>query len=390
MRGRHRHLRLLTGILCGALLIPVCQADEESAKSQYSNLENGDIISVSLDQLLPTQAVLDYDAIFANLQRYANDPANMFNDLCRLNGAQKVKSWTEDSMPTNPDSYTCTAKNGSDADALATVVVGPENGVLYLTSRLTALSTFWDMPNGGTSVPITVKVSHNLIESGDDFWAEMNHDNAVWLYDFKGKKVSPDDLPEYIGMKQLKHDKYLTLVNLLNGISYTAPKPDGKDNTSATVPFLHLQWALELRKQMKISEYDLNDPEEFATALTEAATIMVDLPDDQEIGKSKRTALMMGQFDQVDSKALEALLTNEKSPFGLSVAYRLAQKVKSTPKVVLEEEKAKKEKANKANSEEKSDSGSGKEPNSTDKQSSADKQSATDKQSANEKETPEK
>ncbi|AJR08873.1 chromosome partitioning protein ParB [Photobacterium gaetbulicola] len=335
------HHRLCSLIIGAFFCTPfLCYAE----KVNYSELENGDTITVTLDQLLPTQAVLDYDQIFANLQRYKADLKNMYRDLCRVNGAKGVKKWDENSLPTDPETYQCSGKVGQNADALTTVVVGPEEGVLYLTEGLTLLSTFWDMPNGGTSVPITLKVSHNLLGSGDDFWAEMSNDNEVWLVNEKGKKIKPDNLPEYIGMKQLKHDKYLSLVNFLNGISYIPPEPNGKDNNTASIPYLALNWALEVRQHMKISDYDLNDPEEYATALTEAATIMVDLPDDEVIGKSKRTASEMGQLDQVDSKALEKLVTDETSPFGLALAYRLAKKEKSTPKVVLEEQEAQKEK----------------------------------------------
>ncbi|MGR5140453.1 ParB/Srx family N-terminal domain-containing protein [Photobacterium sp. DNB23_23_1] len=313
-------------------------------KVNYSELENGDTITVTLDQLLPTQAVLDYDQIYANLQRYKADLKNMYNDLCRLNGAKAVQKWDENSMPTDPETYQCSGKTAQDKDALSAVVVGPDEGILYLTEGLTMLSTFWGMPNGGTSVPITVKVNHNLLGSGEDFWAEMNNDNEVWLVNEKGEKIKTKDLPEYIGMKQLKHDKYLSLVHFLNGISYTPPKPNGKDNKTATIPFLALNWALEIRQHMEISDYDLNDPEEYATALTEAATIMIDLPDDEVIGKSNRTASDMGQFDQVDSKALEELVTDENSSFGLAMAYRIAKKEKSTPKAILEEQEAQKEK----------------------------------------------
>ncbi|PSW21566.1 chromosome partitioning protein ParB [Photobacterium sanctipauli] len=325
------------------------EASEESVENQdeqseYQALENGDIITITLDQLLPTQAVLDHDAENANLQRYKNDLKFMYDDLCRLNGGKGIKSWDENSVPTDPNSYTCKGKLGSDSEALSTIVVGPEDGVLYLTTNHTILSTFWDMPNGGTSVPITVKVNHNLISSGDDFWAEMINDKEVWLVNQKGKKVKPDDLPEYIGRKQLKHDKYLSLAHFLTGISYQPPKPDGKDNKQATIPYLALNWALALRGKMKISKYDLNDPEEYATAITEAATIMVDIPDDEIIGKSKLTAKEMGQMDAVDSKALEALLTGENTNFTLATTYRVNKKEKSTPKAVLEEQKAQKEK----------------------------------------------
>ncbi|MGF1682914.1 ParB/Srx family N-terminal domain-containing protein [Photobacterium minamisatsumaniensis] len=332
---------LLSSSLC--LLSSFVISSSFAEKVSYSELDNGDIVTVTLDQLLPTQAILDHDAENANLQNYKIELKNMFDDLCHLNGAKGIKHWDDASSPTQPESYTCTNKHGTDTDALSTVVVAPEDGILYLTTNQTILSTFWDMPNGGISVPITVKVSHNLISSGDDFWPEMINDNEVWLVNEKGKKIKPDDLPEYIGRKQLKHDKYLSLANFLLGISYLEPQPDGKENTELSVPYLALNWALLLRKKMKVSEYDLNDPDEYATAITEAATIIVDTPDDEIVGKSKRTAAEMGKLSTVDSKALETLLTDETSSFGLAIAYRLNKKEKSTPKAILDEEKAKKE-----------------------------------------------
>lgn len=96
---------------------------------------------------------------------------------------------------------------------------------------------------------------------------------------------------------------------------------------------------------MKISDYDLNVLDEYAAALAEAATVMVDLPDDTLIGKSNRTAKEMGgKLNLVDSKALAALINDKKSDFNHALAYRLAEKEKSTPKRLLEEEAAAKEK----------------------------------------------
>lgn len=315
-----------------------------AAKTTYADLKSGDVITVTLDQLLPTQAVLSYDREYANLARYSENLKQMYNDLCIANGGKGVKKWSEDSKPTDPESYQCRNKPGTHTDALNTVVVGPEEGMLFLTQGHHIFSTFWDMPNGGTSVPVTVKVTHNLIGSAEDFWAEMNNDREVWLRNSKGQKIKADDLPEYIGQKQLKHDRYLSLIFLLEGISYSHPKTKDKK----TIPFFELNWALALRKHMKISEYDLNVPDEYATALTEAATIMVDLSDDEVIGKSEKTAKEMGKFKTVDSKALEKLITNKKSDFNYAMAYRMAKKEKSTPKRLLEQEAAEKEKKKKS------------------------------------------
>lgn len=317
-------------------------------KITYDELSNGDVITVTLDQLLPTQAVLSFDWEFAKLSRYTENRKSMYNDLCIANGAKGVKKWTDESQPTDPSSYTCTDKPGTHIEALNTVIVGPEKGTLYLTKGHHTLSTFWDMPNGGTSVPVMVRVTHNLLGSDDDFWPEMNNDHEVWLNNAKGEKIKPGDLPEYIGRKQLKHDKYLSLVYFLKDISYSYPmKKKGKGNTqkASPPPFFELNWALEIRKHMKVSDYNFNEPDEYAAALAEAATVMVDLADDEIIGKSKLTAKEMGKFNQVDSKALASLINNKASDFNYAITYRLEMKEKSTPKRLLEEEAAAKEKA---------------------------------------------
>ncbi|UXI02628.1 ParB/Srx family N-terminal domain-containing protein [Photobacterium sp. TY1-4] len=336
MPGLRDFFRFYPLIITTTLVLLPAHADEE--ESPYAKLQSGDVVTVALDQLLPTQAVLSYDWQYARLNRYQNEPKLVYDDLCRANGAKGVKDWSKKSKPTQPDSYTCAGKAGQSEDALNTVVVGPEDGLLYLTKGHHLLSTFWDMPNGGTSVPVTIKVTHNLIESGDDFWAEMNQDHELWLYNAKGKKIGADDLPEYLGRKQLKHDKYLSLVLFLNGISYKKPED--------AIPFFEYHWAQEIRKHMKISEYDLNVPDEYAAALAEAATVMVDLDEDANVAKSGQTAKAMGKLSQTDSKALAALIDDENSDFNQAMAYRRALKEKSTPKRLLEKEQAEtKEKA---------------------------------------------
>ncbi|MDX1301702.1 ParB/Srx family N-terminal domain-containing protein [Photobacterium sp.] len=325
----------LTIILPSVFISPSAMAE----KITYAELKPGDVITVSLDQLLPTQSVLAYDNEYSNLGRYAENLKFMYDDLCRLNGAKGIEKWTEDSLPTDIASYQCIDKPGEHIDDLSTVVVGPEKGVLYLTNNHHILSTFWDMPNGGTSVPVTLKVEYNLLASGDDFWPEMLHDKAVWLYDSKGEKIKPKSLPGYLGTKQLKHDPFLSLVYFLKGISYETPKKTKKNKLNNEPSFLELYWSQILRQKMNISEYDLNVPEQYAIALTEAATIMVDLDSDTIIGKSNKTAKEMGQLSQVNARALDALLTDSKSKWHYAMAYRLEKKEKSTPKSLLDDKK---------------------------------------------------
>ncbi|OAN17753.1 chromosome partitioning protein ParB [Photobacterium jeanii] len=314
-------------------------------KPNYSELQQGDTITVTLDQILPTQAVMSYDLEYALLQSYKSNEKAMFNKLCKLNGGGSVKDWGEKSNPTDLESFTCAKKLGSQTQDLAKVVVGPKEGLLFLTTQHHTLSSFWDMPNGGTNVPVMLKVSHNLLDSGDDFWAEMSHDNTVWLFGAKGKKISPSDLPEFIGSKQLKEDKFLALAFFLQGISYDLPQKQTNPNTNepyAVVPYLAYQWSLALREKMNVENYNFNDRDDYATALTEAATVMTDLAADTLIGKSDKTAIEMGQFQEVNSKALEALITNKNSNWYLATEYRIQKKKKATPKKIQEEQEKQK------------------------------------------------
>ncbi|MGF1689741.1 ParB/Srx family N-terminal domain-containing protein [Photobacterium kagoshimensis] len=338
---------MLASLRLFLLLLPSLSFSTLADKISYAELKNGDVITVTLDQLLPTQAVMSYDKEYALLYHYKKNEKNVFGALCKLNGGGKLKKWDENSSPTDLESYTCSKKLGSQTKDLASVVVGPEEGLLYLTTQHHLLSSFWDMPNGGTSVPINLKVTFNLLGSGDDFWPEMSNDNEVWLFDNKGKKLSPSDLPDFIGSKQLKEDKYLSLAYFLQGISYDLPQKKTDPNTKEPyprVPYLALQWSLTLRKKMNADEYNFNNRDEFAAALTEAATVMVDLASDEKIGKTELPATAMGKFMDVDSKALETMLTSKKSEWYAATEYRIAKKKKATPKKLLEEqEKAAKE-----------------------------------------------
>ncbi|WP_281222728.1 ParB/Srx family N-terminal domain-containing protein [Photobacterium sanguinicancri] len=310
-------------------------------KISYADLEDGDIITVTLDQLLPTQAVISYDKEYAHLYRYNKNKKNIYHALCKLNGGGKVKKWDENSSPTDIESYSCTKKLGSQIHDLASVVVGPDNGLLYLTTQHHILSSFWDMPNGGTSVPIRLKVTFNLLGSGDDFWPEMRNDNAVWLYNQKGKKISPSDLPDFIGLKQLKEDKYLSLAYFLQGISYDLPQNNTDPNTKepySRVPYLALQWSLVLREKMTVDDINFNNRDEYAAALAEAATVMVDMASNEKVGKTDLPAIAMGKFSEVDSKALEAMLTSQNSEWYYATEYRINKKKKATPKKLLEEQ----------------------------------------------------
>ncbi|QUJ68768.1 ParB/Srx family N-terminal domain-containing protein [Photobacterium sp. GJ3] len=319
--------------------------DHASAPAN-SDIQVGDVLTVKLDELLPTQPVLAYDRIFASLGRYEARPAQLFDDLCLTNGGGGIQTWHEDSKPTDLDSYTCKQKSGSQQDALPTVLVAPDGKTLYLLSGHHILSTFWDMPNGGTSVPVLVKVTHSLAEGDiDEKWDAMKKAGQIWLYNTRGDKIKPSDLPQYLGMKQLKHDKYLSLVFFLRNVAYNDPDKDFPMANPLirpmSVPYLQYHWAQYLRKHMKISQYDLDDPEQYTAALKEAASIIVSAPDDEEIPGSGKTAKALGKFEEMNTKVLDSLLSRQTSSWHYAMAYRIREQEESTPKRVLEARKAK-------------------------------------------------
>lgn len=327
------------------------ESDDSKKNSENNAIQVGDVLTVKLDALLPTQAVLAFDRVFASLGRYEARPAQMFDDLCLTNGGKGVKTWDDQSQPTDLDSYTCEEPLGSNQDALPTVLLAPNGKTLYLLSGHHILTTFWDMPNGGTSVPVKVKVTQSL--AGDDIdevWNAMKEAGEFWLFDTRGEKIKPSELPEYLGMKQLKHDKYLSLVFFLRNIAYSDPDKSKTVNPlirPMSVPYMQYYWAQYLRKKMKVSSYDLNDPDEYAAALKEAASLIVAAADDENIASSGKTAKELGQFDEVNIKALESLLSRSTSSWSYALAYRQREKEESTPKRILEEQKAKKESAKK-------------------------------------------
>lgn len=353
----HRIACFFALFLSSAITTPTFAAQDEKAVSETSSqaasddnaeksIEVGDVLTVKLDEILPTQPILAYDRIFASLGRYEARPAQLYDDLCLTNGGQGIQSWDDNSKPTDLESYHCKKPFGSQEDALPTVLVAPDGKTLYLLSGHHILSTFWDMPNGGTSVPVLVKVTHNL--AGDDIdekWDAMKQAGQIWLYNTRGEQIKPSDLPQYLGMKQLKHDKYLSLVFFLRNIAYNDPDKDYPTVNPLirpmSIPYLQYYWAQYLQKKMKISQYDLNDPEEYAEALKKAADIIVNTPADEDIASSGKTAKALGKFDEVNTKVLDSLLSRPSSSWGYAMAYRLRVKEESTPKRVLEEQKAK-------------------------------------------------
>ncbi|WP_051288067.1 ParB/Srx family N-terminal domain-containing protein [Photobacterium halotolerans] len=328
------------------------ESDDSKTNSEDNSIQVGDVLTVKLDALLPTQPVLAFDRVFASLGRYEARPAQMFDDLCLTNGGQGVKTWDDKSQPTDLESYSCKEPLGSNQDALPTVLLAPDGKTLYLLSGHHILTTFWDMPNGGTSVPVVVKVTQSLAgDDIDEIWSAMKEAGQIWLFDIRGEKIKPSELPEYLGMKQLKHDRYLSLVFFLRNIAYSDPDT-GKTTANPlirpmSVPYMQYHWAQYLRKKMKVSNYDLNDPDEYTAALKEAANLIVAAADDENIASSGKTAKELGQFDEVNTKALDSLVTRPTSSWSYALAYRQRVKEESTPKRILEAQKAEKESAKK-------------------------------------------
>ncbi|WP_238925479.1 ParB-like protein [Vibrio sp. S11_S32] len=83
MRSSHVNNGLKRIILTvAAFLLPVALV---SAKQNIPHSE-GDVVSVSLGDLHPTQALIGRDQVLYKLANYQKKPKNLFDDVCEANG----------------------------------------------------------------------------------------------------------------------------------------------------------------------------------------------------------------------------------------------------------------------------------------------------------------
>jgi hypothetical protein len=307
-------LLLLSGLMFYSVALHAAPA------VSYSEAKPGDIIQVKLSELHPTQMAVGKLQVAGKLAEYAEDPKALFDELCDVQGAGKAAKVSDTSTPQDPSSYTCKQAIGAKKSDMNTVDIGP-TGKLYLTDGHHAFNSFWDAPNGGGDVTLSILVEQNLGHDGngtaltqtqfEQKMAELKHFLPI---DAQGELITFSQLPEGLGMSNFQNDPYRSILYYLRGISYNKPEKNMNPATGehyAAVPFLEFYWGQVLRAKMDLKQYDLSKQDDYIKALKEAAVVMTTVPETQLIGHSGKTAAALGQLKSIDEKRLNKLAKSD-------------------------------------------------------------------------------
>ncbi len=114
---------------------------------ELTQVHQGEVISVTLSELKPTQPSVGYDQIYYKLGRYQHDAEKQFDEICEANGQKGVSKFDAQSQPAVATSFQCKAPVGTERQDMKTVVIAPNNQ-LYLTDGHHTFNTFWHMDGG--------------------------------------------------------------------------------------------------------------------------------------------------------------------------------------------------------------------------------------------------
>lgn len=258
----------------------------------------GDLLEVRLRDLRPTQPNIGHDQIHYKLGRYAGTkdtdrgrPNKRFDDWCETDGRGEAAEAGPGATLRDPSSFRCTIATGAETPAsvaaMKTVVVGPGNA-LYLTDGHHTTTSLLETTDGGPDVRVRMRVQANLSRlTPAAFWAQMQARSWVWLRTADGTTITPQQLPDRIGLALLPDDPYRGLVYLTRDIGYSPP---------ADAPeYLEFFWASWLRTRIDLGRYDLHDPASYLRAVTDASQLMSSTPGDTEIAPG-RTADQLGRM----------------------------------------------------------------------------------------------
>jgi hypothetical protein len=137
---------------------------------------------------------------------------------------------------------------------------------------------------------IRLKVQANYSNlSQSDFWKQMEGNDWVWLKDANGNAITPDQLPQHLGLSGFQDDRYRSLVFFTRDIGYTAPDDAAE--------FLEFLWGSWLRGQVDLDDYNLDDEDSYLDAIEDAAKDMTGVDQDTVIADG-RTAKDLGVLDK--------------------------------------------------------------------------------------------
>ena len=250
---------------------------------------------------------MGYDQIYYKLGRFAKEPNKLFDEYCEANGQGESSKVLKGANLHQPDSFSCQAEVGAHSSEMKTVVVGPE-GQLYLTDGHHTFTTLWQQPEGGATLQMWVKVTDNFSDSPDlsSFWQRMQAARKVWLKDGQGQVISPEQIPAQLGLGSLADDPYRALVYFTREVAYDKPR-----SGEVAPEFLEFYWGNWLRGELKLSEYDLRDKDDYRDAIAEAAKLMVALQADSPVGDSGFKAAELGGYASVDRKEMSKMASKK-------------------------------------------------------------------------------
>ncbi|PSW19994.1 hypothetical protein C9I98_10510 [Photobacterium sanctipauli] len=280
------------GISSAVLLLstPVLAAD-------YANVEQGDVLNVTLHQLKPTQPSVGYDQVYYKLGRFQYDVKKQFDEVCEANGQKGLESFDATSHPNIAATFACEDEVGAHKGDMKTVVIAPDNK-LYLTDGHHTFNTFWHMNGGGADFNINVVVDKDYRElpSMDAFWQAMIEDKNTWLFNKEGNAIAYSELPQSLGLQHFGNDQYRALMYFSRGVGWDKPK--------SPVPFLEFYWTKSLREDIDISQFDLKTMPGYLAAIEANSQAILALKD-KDLGGSGKSVEEMGQFTSFDKAGLE-------------------------------------------------------------------------------------
>lgn len=273
------------------------------ADSSLDNVKAGEVITVKLHQLKPTQASVGYDQVFYKLGRYAGDSEKKFDEICEANGQKTVKSYNGKSNVAVPSSFECSEPVGSSKGDMKTVIIGPDEQ-LYLTDGHHTFNVFWHMPDGGADYQVNVVVTDDFRNmSMDDFWAKMAKENNLWLYDAQFNAIDKSQLPQSLGLENFHNNLYRSLVYFSREIAWDKPKP--------AINFVEFYWGKEVAKTVDLTKYDLNSMNGYKQAVKDVAEVILAVKSN-DIGGLGKSASQMGQYQGFDKKEYKKLFQGNK------------------------------------------------------------------------------
>ncbi|PRY66215.1 hypothetical protein B0H98_101193 [Vreelandella songnenensis] len=261
-----------------------------------------DIRHVGVGELHPTQPALGYRQMDYKQGRFAVDREKFFDEFCETGGQGSIALFDEASSLKDADSFTCTDALGTHPEDMKTAVIAPD-GEMYLTDGHHTFSNYLALEGRELRVPVLITHDFSNLPDMESFWATMQDERLVWL-DAPGGAITPEELPERLGRDAQADDAYRSLVYFTRGVGYKKP--------ATPPPFLEFYWGQWLVDQLPLEALDLSTLEGYGEAVTQAATLMVEVPADTVIADTATgplTAREMGQLPAFNDKELEKLLS---------------------------------------------------------------------------------